>query len=68
MVFNGIVDPDQLRVISGVFHSHCQKHGIDPASSEGEAVARQIMSLFTAGARSLLDLERALEPPSRLSA
>ena len=67
-MFNCIVDPDQLRVISEVFHAHCQKHGIDPASPKGEAVAHRVMALFTGGAKSLLDLERALDPPERRSA
>jgi hypothetical protein len=59
MPFTGIIDPEQLALLTKVLDSHCRAHGIADAETR-EQVAFRIVSLFGRGARTAEELVAAL--------
>ena len=60
MPFSGIVEPEQLTILTIAVDRHCLQAGIDPASPEREDIARLVMILFKNGAASVEELKAAL--------
>jgi hypothetical protein len=64
MPFLGIVDPDQLSIITRALDEHCQTIGIPPDSVERENLASRVLALFGQGVTTLEDLKKALASDS----
>ena len=60
MPFSGIVEPEQLAILTALVDAYCKEQGIDPASDEGEQVALLVMTLFSVGASTAEELGVAL--------
>lgn len=60
MPFSGIVEPEQLTILTVAVEHQCLQAGIDPASPEREEIARLVMALFTNGAATIEELKLAL--------
>jgi hypothetical protein len=61
MPLTGIVDPEQLDVLSKVLNDHCATCGIEPSTPEYEDAGYLVMSLFMRGAQTAEELKAALE-------
>lgn len=46
---NGIATPENMRSLKRVFDDLCEDHHIDQSRSDGEVLAKAVMSLFTVG-------------------
>jgi hypothetical protein len=64
MPFLGMVDPDQLSIITRALDEHCQTIGIPPDSEERENLASRVLALFGQGVTTLEDLKKALASDS----
>jgi hypothetical protein len=61
MPFTGLVDPEQLEVMSKVLNDHCASCGVEPSTPEYESAGYLVMSLFINGAQTVEELKAALE-------
>ncbi|MFD1982593.1 hypothetical protein ACFSOZ_07860 [Mesorhizobium newzealandense] len=57
---HGVVEPDQLAMLTTILEEHCQSHGIPADSLDRENLATRIMTLFTSGITRIDDLKQAL--------
>lgn len=60
MSFSGIVNPEQLKTLTGVLREHCQEKGFAIKSTECNEVGRLLVSLFEMGWRSPRELKAML--------
>jgi hypothetical protein len=61
MPFTGIIDPEQLAVLTKVLDDHCAERRIDRSSPDGLEVGRLILSLYGTGAQTVEELKTALD-------
>lgn len=59
MPFSGVVNPDELALLTRVLEQHCRNNHIDNETDRLLA-ATLIMSRFTSGARTIEELSAAL--------
>ncbi|WP_095087811.1 hypothetical protein [Mesorhizobium sophorae] len=64
MHVNGVVEPDQLAMLTTILEEHCQSCGIPADSLDRENLAARIVTLFMSGMTGLDDLKRALSGQS----
>jgi hypothetical protein len=57
---NGIATPENMRSLKRVFDDLCEDHQIDQSSSDGEVLAKAVMSLFTVGMDDADELQASL--------
>jgi hypothetical protein len=60
MVFDGVVNPKQLAVLSEVFETYCQSRDIIE-DADRDAAAARILSLFNLGLTTIRELTEALD-------
>ena len=65
MPFSGIVEPEQLAILTALVDAYCKEQAIDPASDEGGQVALLVMTLFSVGASTAEELAVALRARPR---
>jgi hypothetical protein len=61
MHFSGIVDPEELKILTSVFDDVCSAAGIQPGSPDGESVAALVMRLYWNGHRTPAELKAGIE-------
>jgi hypothetical protein len=61
MPFTGIMDPEQLAVLTKVLDDHCAERGIERSSPDGLDAGHVILSLFGNGAQTVEELKAALD-------
>ena len=61
MLFNGIVDPEQLTILTTVLDEYCREAGIDRETPEHDQMARLVITLFNNGNSTLDELRGALD-------
>ena len=61
MPLRGIVDPDELAVLSRTLEEYCAENGIGIDHPDREDIAHRIMALFTGGAVTVDELKRILK-------
>ena len=65
MPFTGIIDPEQLALLTAILDSHCRARGIADAGARDE-VAVRLVSLFGSGLQTAEELTGALLSHDRL--
>ena len=65
MPFSGVVEPEQLAVLTAIVEAYCEEKGIDPASDEPEEIARLVMTMFCRGIATAEELRAVLLARSR---
>jgi hypothetical protein len=63
MPCSGVVEPEQLAILTAVVETYCEENGIDPAGDEREEVARLVMKLFCQGIATAEELRTVLLGP-----
>jgi hypothetical protein len=63
MAYSGVVEPEQLAVLTAVVETYCRENGIDPTGNEREEVARLVMKLFCQGIATAEELRTVLLGP-----
>jgi hypothetical protein len=63
MAHAGIVEPEQLAILTAVVEGYCKENGIDPTGDEREEVARLVMKLFCQGIATAEELRTVLLGP-----
>ena len=51
MPYSGVVEPEQLALLTAVVEAYSRENGIDPTGNEREEVARLVMKLFCQASR-----------------
>lgn len=63
MPFSGVVDAEQLAMLTKALNEHCIERGVQ-SEQERENIAYRVMALFVAGATSAEALKAALADPA----
>jgi hypothetical protein len=49
MPFSGVVEPEQLAILTSIVDAYCKEKRIDPTSDQREQIARLVIVLFGRG-------------------
>jgi hypothetical protein len=60
MPFSGVVEPEQLAILTSIVDAYCKEKGIDPTSDEREQIARLVMTLFSRGIATAKELSTVM--------
>jgi hypothetical protein len=63
MPYAGIVEPEQLAILTAIVEAYCKENGIDPTGDEREEVARLVMKLYCRGIATAEELRTVLLGP-----
>jgi hypothetical protein len=63
MSYRGVVEPEQLAILTAIVEAYCEENGIDPTSDEREEVARLVMELSRQGIANAEELRTVLIRP-----
>ena len=63
MPYSGVVEPEQLAMLTAVVEAYCKENGIDPTGDEREEVARLVMKLYCRGIANAEELRTVLLGP-----
>ena len=63
MSYSGVVEPEQLAILTAIVEAYCKENGIDPTSDEPEEVARLVMKLVCHGIATAEELGTVLIRP-----
>jgi hypothetical protein len=63
MPHSGVVEPEQVAILTSLVEAYCKENGIDPTSDEREEVARLVMKLSCRGIATAEELRTVLLGP-----
>lgn len=60
MPFGGVVEPEQLAMLTAIVDAYCKAKGIDPTGDERDPIARLVMTLFSRGITTAEELKTVM--------